>query len=316
MILNEINIQNLISKVVDIYVNRIGGTPEMRDVYEFNLICGHFKEKNSHCIENEFCEFGHLVPIDFNTIQAGFNIYQVLQILSNTHPEHESLESFKRDETQYQYLLEREQEYILNINYQYEQTSEKEQKFLKMFTKKEVKVLDELVIKCYPEAFLAFIEKTASEQKDEKASQMLQEVMSHARKSKSPIDRQQILEKVREQIRQMLEEPDPRQQAQKHKHESEESVDEEESMQRATLGESTMALLPQFDEVLEGQDTVQVDYSYWTRFLRMIGFRTTKIIDAQMTELAEPVHEDNEQQMEKMMEHNMFVEKLNLFKFF
>ena len=77
----------------------------MRNTYEFNIICGHYKEKNSRCIEGEFCEHGHFVPIDFNTIEAGFNLYQILQILSLTHPDYTQLEAFKRDENQYIYLL-------------------------------------------------------------------------------------------------------------------------------------------------------------------------------------------------------------------
>ena len=65
-------------------------------------------------------------------------------------------------------------------------------------------MLDGLIIRCFPEAFIAFIEKTSSEQKDKQTSQMLQEVMIKARKTKSTIDRQQILEKAREQLRAIL----------------------------------------------------------------------------------------------------------------
>ena len=37
VILDEINISNLITKAVDIYVNKIGGTPEMKYKYEYDM---------------------------------------------------------------------------------------------------------------------------------------------------------------------------------------------------------------------------------------------------------------------------------------
>ena len=87
---------------------------------------------------------------------------------------------------------------MANIHYHYYLTSQKQEKFLQTFNKMEVQMLDELIIRCYPEAFIAFIEKTSSEQKDKTTSKMLQDLMIEAKKTKSTIDRQQILEKTRE----------------------------------------------------------------------------------------------------------------------
>mmetsp|Transcript_30174 Transcript_30174/g.46121 ORF Transcript_30174/g.46121 Transcript_30174/m.46121 type:complete len:80 (-) Transcript_30174:2266-2505(-) len=79
--MHEIDIDNLIRKMVEIFIFKIGGTPEHRRIYEYNIMCSHYKDTDrgsdsgTHCIENEFCEHGHLIPRDRNTIQTGFNIY-------------------------------------------------------------------------------------------------------------------------------------------------------------------------------------------------------------------------------------------------
>lgn len=63
---------NLRDKMVEIYLFKIGGSPEKQKVYEFNLMCTHFndkiKEGVSHCIENEYCQYGHMIPRDKETI--------------------------------------------------------------------------------------------------------------------------------------------------------------------------------------------------------------------------------------------------------
>ena len=79
IILDEIDIENLRSKMVDIYLYKIGGSPEKKKIYELDIFCNHHnkpvKDEQEHCIENEFCREGHLIPRDKETINAGFNIF-------------------------------------------------------------------------------------------------------------------------------------------------------------------------------------------------------------------------------------------------
>ena len=99
---------NLRRKMVDIYLYKIGGSAEKRRIYEFNLMCTHFNEKvqegAAHCLENEFCQQGHMIPRDKETIQTGFSIFQVLTILGSTCPEHPKLQCLNRDLRKYDYL--------------------------------------------------------------------------------------------------------------------------------------------------------------------------------------------------------------------
>ena len=80
IVLGEIDVENLVSKMVDIYLFKIGGSKEKKEIYKFNKICKHFKKSNvkegdNHCLEDEFCQHGHLIPRDRETIQTGFNIF-------------------------------------------------------------------------------------------------------------------------------------------------------------------------------------------------------------------------------------------------
>jgi hypothetical protein len=42
IILNEIDVQNLRDKMVDIYLFKIGGSDEKKRVYEYDIICNHY----------------------------------------------------------------------------------------------------------------------------------------------------------------------------------------------------------------------------------------------------------------------------------
>jgi hypothetical protein len=79
IILDEIDIQNLKDKMVDIYLYKIGGSNEKKRIYDFDIVCNHFnkstKEDQEHCIKDEFCREGHLIPRDKQTISTGFNIF-------------------------------------------------------------------------------------------------------------------------------------------------------------------------------------------------------------------------------------------------
>jgi hypothetical protein len=82
LIINEMNIDNLILKMVEIYCYKIGGSPEKRRIYDFQITCSHYDsqltQSLSKCIENEFCETGFLIPRDIRTIETGFQIYMIL----------------------------------------------------------------------------------------------------------------------------------------------------------------------------------------------------------------------------------------------
>lgn len=72
VIMNEISIENLIKKMREIYIFKIGGDPERQMIYDFNQQCNHYKSEGdqgkSRCLEDEFCEFKYLIPRDMNTI--------------------------------------------------------------------------------------------------------------------------------------------------------------------------------------------------------------------------------------------------------
>ena len=204
VILAEMDIRRLIRLCTDIFINRVGGTPELRHAWAYDLRCTHANEKGSGCIEGEYCAKGHLLPADFDTVATGFNLYQVLQKLQASHPEDEQLAPFKRDENEYLYLLQREQEFLANLNYQHSSRAKLQQAHYDAFDVKSVRVLDEAIAKRFPQTFIAFIEKTASELQDKSSSQRLTELLNAAKKTKSPVDRQQLLEKLRELVREVI----------------------------------------------------------------------------------------------------------------
>ena len=96
--------------MVDIYMFKIGGTPDIKNNYNHTIMCDHFpntetmprqesvpQSQVSNCIKDEYCEYGKLLPRDLNTIQAGFNLFQTLQIFEKILPNNQKIESFKRD---------------------------------------------------------------------------------------------------------------------------------------------------------------------------------------------------------------------------
>lgn len=45
IMLDELNIENMVKKMTDIYIYKIGGDPNRKKIYEFNKQCTHFKEE-------------------------------------------------------------------------------------------------------------------------------------------------------------------------------------------------------------------------------------------------------------------------------
>jgi hypothetical protein len=70
--IQELDIENLVKKFTEIWTYKIGGSPNKKRVYEYTIMCDHWDDKNldgkSKCIQDEFCEFGHMIPRDLNTL--------------------------------------------------------------------------------------------------------------------------------------------------------------------------------------------------------------------------------------------------------
>lgn len=43
--LNELNIPNLVQKMTDIYIYKIGGDPKKKQIYDYNMQCTHFGQQ-------------------------------------------------------------------------------------------------------------------------------------------------------------------------------------------------------------------------------------------------------------------------------
>ena len=55
VLIEEIDINNMIKKMAEIYMNKIGGSDAMTYNYDFNMYCTHYQEQGSSCLEDEFC---------------------------------------------------------------------------------------------------------------------------------------------------------------------------------------------------------------------------------------------------------------------
>ena len=148
----------------DIYIFKVGGDPERQLIYDFNQQCNHYKsqgdEGKSRCLEDEFCEFKFLIPRDINTIQTGFNIYMILTILNNNNPIRKEIASFKRNESEYNSLVQKQGKLLKNKIYdKYRMSSDKTKNIYERFNKIEVILLDQMIIKSFPELYITYIEK-------------------------------------------------------------------------------------------------------------------------------------------------------------
>lgn len=70
LVLGNIDIKNLVQKMIDIWVFKIGGDPNQQRIYDFNIVCNHSEkslegDSGRHCIKDEFCEYGHFIDRDF-----------------------------------------------------------------------------------------------------------------------------------------------------------------------------------------------------------------------------------------------------------
>lgn len=158
--LDELNIPNLVQKMTDIYIFKVGGDPDRKKIYEFNKQCTHFKEGGDsvRCIEGEFCEYMYLIPRDNHTIQTGFNIYSILQILKQSNPTHRAVKCLIRDESGFSFLKKTEgKELKKRIYKNHELTSVKTTNVYNRFNRIEAKLLDNLIIRIFPELYIAYL---------------------------------------------------------------------------------------------------------------------------------------------------------------
>lgn len=179
-----------------IYMFKIGGDPEREMIYDFNQQCNHYKSEGdqgkSRCLEDEFCEFKYLIPRDLNTIQTGFNIYQILSILQNSNPMRRELQIFKRNEGEYKNLIQKQgRKLMAEIRMKYKMSSEKTKDIYNRFNKIEVILLDQMIIKSFPEMYIAYLEKEIEEQKEDPnkvVDEELQIQLIKAKECKNPFD--------------------------------------------------------------------------------------------------------------------------------
>jgi hypothetical protein len=105
-----------------------------------------------------------LIPRDINTIQTGFNIYMILTILNNANPSRKEIASFRRNEGEYNSLVEKQGKVLKNRIYdKYKMSSDKTKNIYERFNKIEIILLDQMIIKSFPELYITYIEKTIEE---------------------------------------------------------------------------------------------------------------------------------------------------------
>ncbi|CDW75428.1 cation channel family protein [Stylonychia lemnae] len=99
----SISVENLIQKMVEIFIYKIGCEKKKQKLYRSNKQCNHIKEEYcdkekkpkfrlNMCEPGEFCEFGHMTALDNIVISSGFNTFIFLQIFKQTVKSTNSLE--------------------------------------------------------------------------------------------------------------------------------------------------------------------------------------------------------------------------------
>lgn len=147
----------------------------------------------------------YLIPRDNHTIQTGFNIYSILQILKQSNPTHRAVKCLIRDESGFSFLKKTEgQELKKRIYKNHELTSLKTTNVYNRFNRIEAKLLDNLIIRIFPELYIAYLQKVVEGQKEAHNGQvdkLLYEDLEEAISVKSTFDRQRILERQPEKLR-------------------------------------------------------------------------------------------------------------------
>lgn len=184
IVIDHINVQNLVEKMVEIYMYKIGGTPEIRYIHDHTILCKHYAgaaalaskpdssapptAEISHCLKDEYCEYGHLLPRDLTTISTGFNIYIVLQVLEKVLPKHPAIVPFHRDFFKYKLLLvdqELYEKHFFKTVRPPRQTTVSDEKVVGS-NLQEQRLLNEIFAKCFPDEFLRYVENVLNHEKE------------------------------------------------------------------------------------------------------------------------------------------------------
>lgn len=92
----KVRIKNLLNKMRDIFVFKIGGNERTERIYYQDKECDHHKRNLdlnvNQCTEDEFCEYRHLIPFDKLVIDTGFNIFMLLMEMQRYLPEEKDLD--------------------------------------------------------------------------------------------------------------------------------------------------------------------------------------------------------------------------------
>ena len=203
IVLGEIDVDNLMSKMVDIYLFKIGGSKEKKEIYKFNKTCNHYKNRNlkegdNHCMEDEFCQHGYLIPRDRETIQTGFNIFQILQILRRSLPNHPKLAVLEIDHQKYDFLWKDYDYYFKHIFLEIQRSYMAKPMFDRYmnFDCNSKKLIDQLIIKCFPDIYIKYLEviaKGSQQEDDAKKQALLLQVINMSKDKKSLDDQSKML---------------------------------------------------------------------------------------------------------------------------
>jgi len=110
----QVNLQNLKCKLLDIFKFKVAGTPHKEHVYMTNRQCKHYTQssgskaskRKAFCQEGEYCFFEHLLPLDFVTINCAFNIFFLLMYANEVMPS-DTIGSIKFDPEQNSWSFEK-----------------------------------------------------------------------------------------------------------------------------------------------------------------------------------------------------------------
>lgn len=110
----------------------------------------------------------------------------ILTILKNSNPLRKEIASFRRNEGEYNSLVEKQGKLLKNRIYEkYKMSSDKTKTIYEKFNKIEIILLDQMIIKSFPELYITYIEKTIEEQKEDPNQEVDHTLKSNLDKAKS-----------------------------------------------------------------------------------------------------------------------------------
>lgn len=149
-------------------------------------------------MEDEFCQHGHLIPRDRETIQTGFNIFQILQILRRSLPNHPKLAVLEIDQQKYDFLWKDYDYYFKHIFLEIQRSYMAKPMFDRYmnFDCNSKKLIDQLIIKCFPDIYIKYLEviaKGSQQEDDAKKQALLLQVINMSKDKKSLDDQSKML---------------------------------------------------------------------------------------------------------------------------